>query len=104
MAKKTALSIYLDYQKSIRQAELLEDAARTIKSEKTDLHSCRSSISSAWEGDNATIYLNKVKIVENDLDRLAKSLKNTANVIRKIAKQTYDAEQHALKLAEKRNV
>ena len=101
---KTAHTIYLDYQKAMRQADRLEEAAKKIRNEKSSLHSCRGSISSAWKGDNASAFIRKVSVVENDLASIEKSIRNAAAVIRRIAKETYDAEQRALTMAKNRKV
>ena len=101
---KTEYSIYLDYQKAMRQADKLDEAARIIKSEKSSLHDCNGSISSAWKGENATTFIRKVAVVENDLESIEKSVRNAADVIRRIAKETYQAEQKALRLAKERTV
>lgn len=101
---KTSYSIYLDYQKAMNQADRLDDAARMISAEMKNLQNCKSKISSSWQGESATSYIRKVNVVEDDLTRMAKSIKKTADAIRKIARATYDAEQQALELAKERKV
>ena len=101
---KTAHMIDLDYQKALRQADRLDEAVKDIKRERTKLKECRTRISSAWKGENATAYLKKVQIVENDLATMEKNIRDTAATIRKIAKTTYEAEKKALALAKARTV
>ena len=101
---KTAYSIYLDYQKAMKQADQLEGAAKIIRNERKNVQASQKSISAAWQGDNATKFIKKVNVVEEDLDSIAKNVQNAANVIRQIAKETYEAEQKALDLAKARQV
>lgn len=102
MAKKTAHSIYLDYQNAIKQAERLEQAAKDLKKEASRLGDCRHDISAAWKGENASMYLRKVKTVETDVSKMEKNVTKAATAIRKIAAETYRAEKAALELAKVR--
>ena len=101
---KTAQMIDLDYQNALRQAARLEEAAKKVKKERSNLHDCGGSVASAWKGTNASAYVKKVRVVENDLSRIERNLKDAAETIRTIAKETYEAEQRALKLAKARKV
>jgi len=101
---KTSYSIYLDYQKAIKQAERLEQAAKELSKEVAKMDDCYSSIQAAWKSDSASAYLAKVRKVREELNTVENNLSETAATIRKIAKNTYEAEKRALVIAQTRKV
>ena len=103
MAGKSRLQIHMDLVKAREQAEKLEEAARSIRNECKRFNNCRSDIKQAWEGDNATKFIGKMNVVSEDLAKIAKQLEKTATVIRKNAKNIYDAEMEAKRIAETRS-
>ena len=99
MAKST-FQIAMDFQKAKNQAGKLEDAARTIRRESNRFTSCRNDVAAAWTGDNASRFTNKMGMVSEDLEKIAKNLEKTADAIRKNAKTIYDAEMEAKRIAD----
>ncbi len=101
MAKST-FQISMDFQKAKNQANRLDDAARSIRRESNRFTNCRNDVASAWTGDNASKFTNKMGMVSEDLNKIASNLEKTADVIRKNAKTIYDAEMEAKRIADQR--
>ena len=99
---KSSFQINMDFQKSKNQASRLEDAARTLRKESNRFSSCSSDVASAWTGDNASKFTNKMGMVAEDLEKMASNLEKTAAAIRKNAKTIYDAEMEAKRIADMR--
>ena len=58
-------------------------------------------VSANWRGENASSYIGKGKIVREDICREAKKIRDTAAVVREIARRLYEAEMRAYRLAHK---
>ena len=98
-------TIEMNFTKARQQAKQLENAAfRLERIASGSMEDAMNSISGNWKGENAGNYLKKAEKVQNDIHKVSKELKNTAQAIERIAKVTYDAEIAALELALKRNV
>jgi len=101
--EKSRIQIWYDLAKANDQANKLDEAAKAIKNESERFEGCRSEVTRAWEGDNAARFAGKMDVVTSDLRTLAKQLEATADVIRKNARNIYDAEMEAKRLADIRN-
>ena len=99
---KSGTQILMDYNMACSQAEKLERAATSIKKECNRFEDCRGNVSTAWKGDNATRFTGKMRLVTEDLMKIAKSLEQAAEVIRKNAKIIYEADMKAKSIAESR--
>lgn len=100
---KTLNSIRMDFQKTINQAEKLEQTAKCIKQiADQDLSSCMREVSSGWQGENARIFVGKGQRAVENLRSIESELKNTASTIRTLAQNTYNAEKNALEIAKQR--
>ena len=99
---KSRFQISMDFQKAKNQASKLEEAARTIRRESNRFTNCRNDVASAWTGENASKFTNKMGMVSEDLNKIAHNLERTADVIRRNAKTIYDAEMEAKRIAELR--
>lgn len=101
---KSRVTIQLNYDAAKKQAQKLDEIADTLTNvADQQLNGCFSQLQSQWKGENANAYVNKGKVVQGDIRTTASNVKNAAESIRKIAKRTYDAEMHAVRLAEMRN-
>ena len=101
---KSEHTIYMDYQKTMSQAEELYQLAAKIKNIKNkDLAGVWSGVSAAWKGENANKYLQKGKKVEKTILSTSSELERTASSLKTIAKRTYKAEMEALQLARSAN-
>ena len=97
---KSGFEIRMDYKNAIRQADSLTEVARELRrTADNDLQYCVAEISNNWTGDNSTAYVNKCNMLKSNILKTADRLEKTAVTIRKIAKNTYDAEMKALQLA-----
>lgn len=100
---KNAFEIHMDYNRAIRQADLLERTANEMRNSAEDeLQDCMSEISYNWAGENADAYLAKCSQLRASIVNTAHKLETTAETIRKIARNTYNAEMRALELAKTR--
>lgn len=97
---KSEATIYLDYQRTISQANRLSEIASRLNSISTsDLQNCLGQVSSHWEGENASSYVNKGRIVSDKIKKTSSDLKRAADTIRQMAQTTYNAEMRALAIA-----
>lgn len=95
--------IQMDFQKATQKAGELDQIADNLsKLAGTDLSNTLNSLNNDWKGDNATAYLKKGYGLKERMDSTVKDLRATAGTIRSIAKNIYDAEMEALRIAEER--
>ena len=100
---KTSYSIQLDYRKAKAQADRLERMARELgRMADGDMSACIRNISHNWKGTYANAYEGKAWKAAETMRAVADDLNTTANVIRRIAGNTLNAEQSALNIARKR--
>lgn len=99
MAKKT-FEIQMDYYDALHQADSLNEIARSLRnSADRELAECIGEIRHHWTGSNASAYLSKCESLRSSLTGLAENVEKTASTIRQIARNTYDAEMEANRLA-----
>ena len=97
---KTRYSLYMDFVKAYNQAERLEELAAELRQLKDREYSdCMRQITAAWKSENATAFLRKADRVGDRIAVTAEQLRKTAEIIRRIAKRTYDTEMAALERA-----
>ena len=95
--------IQMDFSRATQKASDLDNIANDLsRLSGTDLQNTLNSLSNDWKGDNATLYIQKGFSLKENLDETVKSIRNTASTIRSIAKNIYDAEMEALRIAEER--
>ena len=100
---KSAYQIKMDYNRAIQQANKLEKIGGEVERlAHKSMEDCLRKIASDWKGDASNQYNQKGHRVTNDLTKLGKELKKTAETVRKIAKKTYETEKHAIEIAKKR--
>ena len=96
----TERQININFQEAMRKAERLEGIAEDIrKIAVNEMENEIRNISGNWKGENATEYLKKVEIVRGKMEKTASNLKQIAQTIRTIARNTYDAEMSAIRIA-----
>ncbi len=97
---KTEAMIYLDYQKTLREADQLKAIASRLKGlSSSELENCLGQVSSHWEGENSRAYVAKGRTVSAKITKTASQLEQAAETIRTMAKNTYNAEMRALQIA-----
>lgn len=100
---KSLVVINMEFSKAKKQAEKLEEIAREIEQTADDkMGNALAGINSAWKSDTAAAYLQKGTKVQEDLKTRAKELRKVATTIKQIAKNTYDAEMNAYRIAMER--
>ena len=97
--EKTLYTINIDYNKTLEQANKLDNAAQIISKEIKELQNIRNNISASWSGENAVNYLNKVRAAEEELEKTKNKVIKSAESIRKVAKEVYNAEKAAIEVA-----
>lgn len=100
---KSAYQIRMDYNNAVKLADsLMELASELRKNANSDLQDCISQISGNWTGTSATAYIGKCNTLKDKVLQSADKLQRTAEVIKKIAKNTYDTEMRALTIMQLR--
>lgn len=95
--------IMMDFDRAKQKANELDNIANDLSGiSSRDLQGTMEGLANDWKGDNATAYIKKGYTVKEKLDVIVTDLHNTANTIRAIAKNIYDAEMEALRIAEER--
>ena len=101
MASRT--QIQMDFNHATQKANELDEIANDLsKLSGTDLQNTLNSLGNNWKGDNATLYIQKGFSLKESMDTTVTSIRQTAATIRAIAKNIYDAEMEALRIAEER--
>lgn len=99
---KTAYSIYLDYQKALRDAAALEHTAGDIRKEKNRMAARRNDIAAEWAGEASDEFVDKLIETEERLGTLEREVLKAAEIIRRTAASAYRAEKKAIDLASRR--
>ncbi len=95
--------IEMDFSRANQKAQDLDDIASDLsRLGNTDLENTLQGLSSEWKGDNATKYVQKGGELKSKISTTAANLRNVASTIRAIARNTYNAEMEALRIAEQR--
>lgn len=95
--------IQMDFNRAIQKANELDSIADSLsKLSDTDFQNTLDSLNNDWKGDNATAYIAKGMALKENMNATVKDIRNTASTIRTVAKNIYDAEMEALRIAEER--
>lgn len=95
--------IQMDFNRASQKANELDSIADDMsRLSGTDLQNTLNSLGNDWKGDNANAYIQKGFALKENMDKTVTSIRNTASTIRQIAKNIYDAEMEALRIAEER--
>lgn len=95
--------IQMDFTKATQKAKELDDIADNLsKLADTDLQNTLDGLNNDWKGDNAGEYIKKGFALKENMDKTVKDIRETAGTIRTVAKNIYDAEMEALRIAEER--
>lgn len=95
--------IQMDFTRATQKANELDGIADNLsRLADTDLQNTLDGLNNDWKGDNAGEYIKKGFALKEDMDRTVKDIRETAGTIRTVAKNIYDAEMEALRIAEER--
>lgn len=96
-------TIEFNFSQANRQAQQLDELAKRLKNiSDRDLQNVMQEVSSCWQSENASAYLNKGNALQGKMNTTATNLSAIASEIRRVAKNIYDAEMAALQIAEQR--
>ena len=99
----TRESIQFDFDQARRQADSLDRIAGNLDDlGKNKLDNSMQTLSQNWRGANADAYLTKGGALKQEITSSASELRNIASDIRTIARNIYNAEMEALRIAEER--
>lgn len=100
---KTMQTIEMDFQNARKQADELEQIAKSLSLLADEqFQSCLSAVAACWKGENASAFCKKGHIVGNNIKNSAEELKDAAAVMRQMAENTYDAEKKNYEIAKTR--
>lgn len=95
--------IDLNYTQAIAQADELDRVANNVKSlSEEDVTKLISDLGACWEGTNADAYIAKVDILKKNLLKTAADIAKTAQAMREMATNIYNAEKEAQQIADVR--
>jgi WXG100 family type VII secretion target len=97
---KTAYQVKVAFKGAASQADNIDNIAKTIEKKRANLAEARMHLSGNWTGDNSQAYQTKMQEREQELLRIVNDLKNIAATIRKVAKNSYDADMKSIKIAQ----
>ena len=81
--------INIQYSDAMRRADRLEELAnRLSRRAVVEIENLSNDISKQWEGDEAILFLKKATIIESDISKTVKNIRECASTIRRIAKQS----------------
>lgn len=100
---KTRFAIIMDYRNAMRQSEKIADAAEKLVSRKNEIDRYINTLKICWTGENASLYIRKLEIARNNVDKLSNNLKNISDVVKRIAQRTYETEMASLEISQRRS-
>lgn len=93
--------IEMDFGKAQKQANNLERIANDMKRlSNVEISETLQKISNSWQGENAELYVRKGSILQDQILDTRKKVLRVANKIQRSAKNIYNAEMEAIKIAE----
>lgn len=96
-----ALNIVFDYAQANHQAKRLEDAANNIRNLSGNrLEDTKQQLMAAWQGDSATIYLQKLQELQDSITKTAADLDKIAANLRYRSRKIHEAELLAQQIAQ----
>ena len=99
----TRYSIQMDFNHANQKANELDEIANDLsRLSGSDFQTTLNELGNNWKGDNATLYIGKGFTLKESMDKTVSGIRSTASAIRQVAKNIYDAEMEALRIAEER--
>lgn len=97
---KTLYTIQMDFKKANDCAAKLEEAARKLKQcAQENFQDEIRKLESSWKGENAALYISKCDSITHKMESTAKKMVQTANTVRTVARNTYNADMRARNIA-----
>ncbi|MDO4555390.1 MAG: hypothetical protein Q4B70_09625 [Lachnospiraceae bacterium] len=99
MAKSLAV-IQMEFAKAKAQANRLDAIADNLtRTSDNQLGTALAGVRNNWKSDSAAAYIQKGQKLQQEINKRAKELHQTASALRTIAQNTYNAEMAAYRLA-----
>ncbi|WP_349943930.1 WXG100 family type VII secretion target [Lacrimispora sp. BS-2] len=97
-------TIEFDFRLAKQKANELDEIAENLQNlSNNKFNNTMQNLSAGWKGESASLYLNKGQILQEDIIKTSKNLREVASTIRAVAKRIYEAEMEALRIAEERD-
>lgn len=97
---KSLYTIQMDFKKANESAAELEKTAKALKNlGNSEFQTEIDKIASEWKGENSNNYIAKCNELRNKLLKTSDDIYKTADMIRSVAKNTYNAEKKAYEIA-----
>ena len=96
-------TIKFNYRQALKLAERLERVADVMEQQGSSrLVDVVAEFRGKWMGENADRYVRKCGKLQENVKKSGAEVRKAAAAIRRIAKNTYDAEMHNYEIAKKR--
>ena len=96
-----AIQILFDFTQANLQANRLEEAASSIRSLSSKrLADTRTQLNTAWQGESATIYMEKLRELQESITKTAADLEKVAANLRYRSRKIHEAELLAQQIAQ----
>lgn len=100
---KSRYSIEIDFRIAMEHADKVEKIGNDMNQMcEEELETCIQSIRNHWTGENAELFLEKEEQMRNGVVSLAERVIQTAETIREMAQNLYQAEIQAWEIANER--
>ena len=100
----SAYTIRMDFKRAKEKAEDLEEVSQELKKLASGPYDASlEQLSRHWKGENASSYIKKGGDLREQMLKTAQELGNTAQVIRQIAREIYEAEMEAWRIVHDRD-
>ena len=97
---KSLYTIQMNFKKANECAAKLEEAAKKLKQcAQENFQNETKKLELYWKGENSTLYIGKCADIRHNMENTAKKLMQTANTVRTVARNTYDADIRARNIA-----
>jgi uncharacterized protein YukE len=102
-AGMNAIQICINYQMALRKADKLQNIAdRMRRFETQDYEEFDAEVGDAWKGENADACRGKAAGIQSEYKKMADTMEETAETLRRIAKRIYDSDMASYELALRR--
>ena len=95
--------INFQYREAMRKANRLDELANKLSRRGAgEIKNLSTDVRTQWRGDDANVFSKKNAIIEAEVLKTVKQIRNCAATIRRIARQTMQREMEAARIAARR--
>lgn len=96
-------TIKMNYREALRQAERLDQAADIMEKQGISrMEEVIADIGGLWTGENSELFRSRCGSLQESVAKTVKKTRQSAETIRRIARNTYEAEMRNYEIAKKR--